>query len=214
MEMLGLFHTKGGNVRIIGLTGGIASGKSSVAKTLKKLGAVVIDADQLAREVALPGEPAYIAIIAEFGELILNPDRTIDRATLGKLVFADAAARKRLERITHPAIGRRAEKKLAELQQAGAQVVFYMAPLLIEAGITSRVDEIWVVYVDQETQLQRLMLRDRISRDEALRKIGSQLLMAEKVKHGKVVIDNRGTLAETERQVREIWEREGLGTGD
>ncbi len=197
-------------MKVIGLTGGIASGKSSVAKTLEKLGAVVVDADQLSREVVQPGEPAYIAIIAEFGEQILNHDRTIDRAALGKLVFADAAARKRLERITHPAIGRRAENKLAELQQAGARVVFYMAPLLIEAGITSRVDEIWVVYVDQDTQLQRLMQRDRISREEAVQRLAAQMPMAEKVKHGKVVIDNRGTQAETERQVREILEREGL----
>lgn len=199
-------------MKVIGLTGGIASGKSSVARTLEKLGAVVVDADQLAREVVKPGEPAYIAIIAEFGELVLNPDQTIDRATLGKLVFADAAARKRLERITHPAIGSRAAERLAELQQAGAQVVFYMAPLLIEAGITSRVDEIWVVYVDEETQLQRLMQRDLISRDEAIQRLSAQMPMAEKVKYGKVVIDNSGTLDETERQVREIWEREGLGT--
>lgn len=198
-------------MKVIGLTGGIASGKSSVARTLEKLGAVVVDADQLAREVVKPGEPTYFAIIAEFGEQILNPDRTIDRSALGKRVFADVAARKRLERITHPAIGSRAAKKLAELQHAGAQVVFYMAPLLIEAGITSRVDEIWVVYVDKETQLQRLMQRDQISREDAMQRLAAQMPMAEKVKHGKVVIDNSGTLDETERQVREAWEREGLG---
>jgi len=194
-------------MKVIGLTGGIASGKSSVAKTLEKLGAAVVDADQLAREVVKPDEPAYIAIIAEFGEQILNPDRTIDRAALGKLVFADVAARKRLERITHPAIGRRAAKKLAELEQAGVQMVFYMAPLLIEAGITSRVDEIWVIYVDEETQLQRLMQRDLISREEALQRLAAQMPMAEKVKYGKVVIDNSGTLDETERQVQEAWEK-------
>jgi dephospho-CoA kinase len=195
-------------VRVIGLTGGIASGKSSVARMLEQLGAVIIDADQLAREVVMPGTPAYLAILDAFGSGILNPDRTIDRGALGRLVFADAAARKRLEKITHPAIGMRAEERLAELRRSGLPAVFYMAALLIEAGVTSRVDEIWVVYVDGETQVQRLMERDGSSREEALRKIAAQMPMEEKKKFGNVVIDNRGTMGETERQVKEIWERE------
>jgi dephospho-CoA kinase len=195
-------------MRIIGLTGGIASGKSTVAGTLERLGGVVIDADRLAREVVAPGEPAYWAIVAEFGEAILGPDRTIDRGTLGKLVFADHDARRRLERITHPAIARRAEQQLAALRAAGTAVVFYMAPLLIEAGATSRVDEIWVVYIDRETQIARLLERDGISRTEALQRLDSQMAMEEKRTYGKVVIDNRGTPEETERQVREIWARE------
>jgi len=193
---------------VIGLTGGIASGKSTVAGILEKLGAVIIDADLLAREVVAPGEPAFKAIVEAFGDGILNPDRTINREALSRLVFADPEARKRLESITHPAIGRRSENRLAEFRQRGVPVVFYVAPLLIEAGATSRVDEIWVVYLDGETQLRRLMDRDRSSREEALRKIAAQMPMAEKKKFGKVVIDNCGTLAETERQVREIWERE------
>ena len=195
-------------MRVIGLTGGIASGKSTVAGILEKLGAVIIDADLLAREVVAPGEPACQAIVDAFGDGLLNPDRTINREALSRLVFADAEARKRLESITHPAIGRRAEKKLAECRQRQTPVVFYIAPLLIEAGVTSRVDELWVVYVDGKTQLKRLMERDRSSREEALRKIASQMPMTEKKKFGNVVIDNCGTLAETERQVREIWESE------
>ena len=195
-------------MRIIGLTGGIASGKSTVAGIMKKLGAVIIDADQLAREVVLPGMPAYQAIVEAFGIGVLNADRTINRGELGRLVFADPEARKRLESITHPAIGKRAEEKIAEFRQKGIPVVFYMAPLLIEAGVTSRVDELWVVYVDGETQLTRLMGRDGSSREEALRKIAAQLPMDEKKKFGRVVIDNRGTPEETERQVKEIWERE------
>ncbi|KAF0220402.1 MAG: dephospho-CoA [Geobacteraceae bacterium] len=195
-------------MRIIGLTGGIASGKSTVAGMLKRRGAVVIDADLIAREVVAPGEPAYSAVVAEFGEGILNPDRTINRGALGRIVFADPEARRRLEKITHPAIGQRASEKLAELRCGGAAVVFYMAPLLIEAGITSRVDEVWVVYVDRETQVERLMLRDGISREEALRKIAAQMPMDEKRKQGRVVIDNRKTEADTEKQVQEVWERE------
>jgi dephospho-CoA kinase len=195
-------------MRVIGLTGGIASGKSTVARMLVKLGAAVIDADQLARDVVAPDEPAYHAIVAEFGTGILNFDRTINRAALGKLVFADPAARGRLERITHPAIARRAEERLAALKEAGTPVIFYMAPLLIEAGVTSRVDEIWVVYADRETQLDRLVRRDGISRTEATQRLAAQMPMEEKRTYGKVIIDNRGTPEETERQVREIWARE------
>jgi dephospho-CoA kinase len=198
-------------VRIIGLTGGIASGKSTVAKILERLGGVVIDADQLAREAVLPGEPAYLAIVAEFGEGILNSDLTLDRQALGKIVFAKPAARLRLERITHPAIAHLAEKKLAALREAGTPVVIYMAPLLIEAGVISRVDEVWVVYVDQETQVARLMLRDGIDRKEAMQRLAAQMSMSEKCTYGKVLVDNRGTLDETERLVRNIWEQEILG---
>jgi dephospho-CoA kinase len=203
-------------MKVIGLTGGIASGKSTVARILAECGASVIDADLLAREVVMPGTSAYTAIVEEFGEAILNPDRTIDRKALGRIVFADPDARCRLERITHPAIRRRAEEELTELQKAGIPVVFYMAPLLIEAGVTSRVDEIWVVYADQETQLDRLMRRDGISHDEALQRLAAQMPMDEKKKHGTVVIDNRGTPEETERQVRDAWNQEmrDLVTGD
>jgi dephospho-CoA kinase len=195
-------------MRVIGLTGGIASGKSSVAGMLEKLGAVIIDADLLAREVVAPGEPAYRDIVSAFGAGILNPDRTINRRALGGLVFADPEARRRLESITHPAIGRKAEERIAELRQSGLPAIFYMAPLLIEAGVTSRVDELWVVYVDRETQLQRLMARDGSSREEALGRIAAQMPIEEKKKFGSVVIDNSGTPEETESQVRSIWERE------
>ncbi len=203
-------------MKVIGLTGGIASGKSTVAGVLEELGAAVIDADQLAREVVAPGMPAYAAIVARFGASILNPDRTIDRKALGRIVFADPEARRRLESITHPAIRARADERLAELRQTGTPVVFYMAALLIEAGASSRVDEIWVVYADRETQLERLTHRDNIGRDEALQRLAAQMPMDEKKTYGAVVIDNRGTPEETERQVRQAWEQEmrKLGIGD
>jgi dephospho-CoA kinase len=200
-------------LRIIGLTGGIATGKSTVARILERLGGVIIDADQLAREVVAPGEPAYFAIVSEFGEGILNSDRTLDRRALGKIVFADTAARRRLELIIHPAIACLADEKLAVLRERGAPVVIYMAPLLIEAGVTSRVDEIWVVYADRETQVARLMKRDGIGRAEALQRLAAQMPMARKRKYGKVVIDNSGTREETERQVRDVWEKEIKGLG-
>jgi dephospho-CoA kinase len=201
-------------MRIIGLTGGIASGKSSVARILEALGVVVVDADQLAREAVAPGEEAYRSIVAEFGEGILNPDRTINRKALAKIVFADSAARRRLERITHPAIARLAEERLAALRNRGTPVVVYMAPLLIEAGVSSRVDEIWVVYADRETQVARLMLRDGLSRDEALQRLAAQMTMEEKRTYGRIVIDNSGTPEETERQVKDLWEREIAATSE
>jgi dephospho-CoA kinase len=195
-------------VRIIGLTGGIASGKSTVARLLERRGAVVIDADQLSRDVVAPGEPAYYAIVAAFGNAILNEDKTINRTALGRLVFSSSAARQRLENITHPAIGKRAEEKLAELKRAGAPLVIYMAPLLIEAGATARVDDIWVVYLDRETQLKRVMERDGITREEALQKVAAQMPMEEKKLYGSVVIDNCGSPAELEEQVMELWKKE------
>ena len=195
-------------MRIIGLTGGIASGKSTVANILRRHGIPVIDADRLAREVVAPGEPAYDAIVKAFGAALLNPDGTIDRTRLGKIVFADPTARLSLEKITHPAIRRCADEKIAALTAAGTAVVVYMAPLLIEAGTAARVDDIWVVHLDRETQITRPTARDGISREEALLRIGAQMPMEEKRTYGKVVIDNSGTPAETERQVEEAWLRE------
>lgn len=193
-------------MKIIGLTGGIASGKSLVAGILEELGAVVIDADQLAREVVKPGKEPLRMIVESFGESILQPDGTLDRKALGRIVFSDPDARALLERITHPAIIRLAEERLAGELRKGTETVFYMVPLLLEAGLASSVDEIWVVYADNETQVERLMKRDRIERDEALRKIDAQMPMDEKIRFGKVIIDNRGTPEGTRRKVTELWE--------
>ncbi|HET6419995.1 MAG TPA: dephospho-CoA kinase [Geobacteraceae bacterium] len=193
-------------MKIIGLTGGIASGKSLVAGILEELGAVVIDADQLAREVVKPGMEPYRMIVEAFGKSILQPDGTLDRKALGRIVFSAPDARALLERITHPAIIKLAGEMLAEERRKGTETVFYMVPLLLEAGLSSSVDEIWVVYADNETQVERLMKRDGIERDEALRKIDAQMPMDEKIRFGKVIIDNRGTPEDTRRKVTELWE--------
>lgn len=192
-------------MRVIGLTGGIASGKSTVARILQRLGAVIIDADLLSREAVLPGTPAHQAIVASFGPDILLPDTTIDRKALGRIVFADPDARRRLEAITHPAIANLAEELLAEARQSEAPVAFYVAPLLIEAGVTGRVDDIWVVYADRETQIARLTERDGIDQEEAEQRLAAQMPMEEKATYGSAVIDNRGTPEETERQVTALW---------
>ncbi len=195
-------------MRVIGLTGGIASGKSTVARLLAAHGIPVIDADQLARDAVLPGTPALAAVAALFGDGVLRPDGTLDRQALGGRVFADPSLRRRLEAILHPAIKVLAEERLAELRRRGEAVVVYMAPLLIEAGATDRVDELWVVYVDRETQLARVMARDGLSREEAWQRLAAQMPMEEKAALGRIVIDNRGSEADLEERVAELCRRE------
>lgn len=193
-------------MKVIGLTGGIASGKSTVARILERLGAVIIDADLLSREAVLPGTTAHNAIVSEFGPGILLPDANIDRKALGRIIFAAPQARRQLEAITHPAIAHLAEERIREARRSGAPVTFYVAPLLIEAGATNRVDDIWVVYVDRETQIARLIERDHIQREEAEQRLAAQIPMEEKATYGSAVIDNRGTPEDTERQVIALWE--------
>lgn len=194
-------------MKVVGLTGGIASGKSSVANILENCGAVVVDADLLAREVVAPGESAYHAIVNAFGNMVLRTDGTLDRTALGKLVFADAAARKILEEITHPRIAERAARRIEEERLRGARVLFYVVPLLIEAGLVSTVDEVWLVSVGKEEQINRLMKRDAISREEALRKIAAQMPLQEKAAYADVIIDNNGLPEETARCVMYEWKR-------
>lgn len=195
-------------MRIIGLTGGIASGKSSVARLLEERGVPVIDADQLAREAVLPGSPALERIAAAFGREVIRDDGTLDRKRLGALVFADADKRRQLENILHPEIRRLGEEQIERAAVAGQRVLVYMAPLLIEVGAADRVDEIWVVTVRPEIQLQRLMARDGIDRAAAQRIIDSQMPLAEKAAHGRVLIDNSGTPQETRQLLADIWKKE------
>jgi len=157
-----IFPDKGTSMRVIGLTGGIASGKSTVADLITAHGIPVIDADQLSRDAVLPGTEALSRIAEVFGRKILNRDGTLDRKALSDIIFADPGARITLEGILHPAIRKLAENRLAELREKGEPVALYVAPLLIEAGAVDSVDEIWVVYVDDSTQLERLQRRDGI----------------------------------------------------
>lgn len=195
-------------IRVIGLTGGIASGKSTVARFLEEQGAVVVDADALSREAVGPGSAALARIVAAFGEEMLLPGGGLDRKRLGRVVFADPAKRTLLEGIVHPEIRRLADERIASAAAEGRRVVFYMAPLLIESGSVERVDEVWVVTVRPEIQLERLMRRDGIGREEAGRIIASQMPLVEKERHGSIVIDNSGTPEETRRVLAEIWARE------
>ncbi|WP_191965614.1 dephospho-CoA kinase [Oryzomonas sagensis] len=195
-------------MRVIGLTGGVATGKSSVARFFEERGVPVVDADQLAREAVKPGSPCLARLAALFGAGVLRGDGTLDRKRVAGIVFADAGKRRQLEALLHPEIRRLAEERIARAAAAGQRTLVYMAPLLIEAGVTDRVDEIWVVTVRPEVQLERLMARDGIGREEAERIIGSQMPLAEKERHGRVVIDNSGTLEETRLLLAAIWDKE------
>jgi dephospho-CoA kinase len=191
---------------LVGLTGSIATGKSTVSRMFAHLGARVIDADLLAREVVMPGQPAYARIVEEFGPQVVQEDGSLDRKALGAVVFADAASLKRLEAITHPAIGARRERLLSALdEEAFEAVVIWDAALLFEGGGAATMDSVVVIYTDPETERRRLMERDGLSDADARARIASQIPIAEKAKLAHHVIDNSGTREETERQVRAVY---------
>lgn len=198
-------------MKVIGLTGGIASGKSTAARLLVELGASVIDADILARDAVGPGSEALTAIVETFGNQILRADGMLDRAELGRQVFAAPEARKTLEGIIHPEVRRLARLKLQAFKESGVQLAFYMAPLLIEAGAATFCDEIWVVDLDEATQLQRVMTRDNLSSDEARQRMAAQMPLAEKAARGDVLIDNRGSIKELTARLAKLWEEELSG---
>jgi dephospho-CoA kinase len=190
---------------LVGLTGGLAPGKSTVSAMLRDLGCVIIDADVLAREVVEPGEPAYEDIVAEFGRDVLRADGTLDRPRLGAIVFADAARRQRLEAITHPRIRDRFARRLAELAEQGfAGIAIFDAAVMIESGNYRNMDRLIVVATDEITQAARLRGRDGIGGDDAARRMRSQMPVAEKAKLADYVIDNAGDRAATAAQVRQV----------
>jgi dephospho-CoA kinase len=189
---------------LVGLTGGLATGKSTVSDILRGLGCVVLDADVLAREVVEPGQPALATIAREFGADILRPDGTLDRKRLGAIVFADPERRRRLEAITHPAIRDRYLARLAELQAQGFDgVVVWDAPVIIESGGYTSVDRLVVVVTDDATQRARALARDG-DRADLERRIASQMPLADKAKLADYVIDNSGARAATEARTREV----------
>jgi len=176
---------------LIGLTGGIASGKSLVAEELKRLGAHLIDADEIAREVVKRGLPAYNEIVKEFGEKILNPDKTINRKVLGNIVFSNTELRRRLERITHPKIRKKIDKYIKEIKGRNPDAIIVVdAALLIEAGLYKKMEKVIVVYADEKTQIERLMERDGFTMDEAKNRLSAQIPLTEKRRYADFVIEN------------------------
>jgi dephospho-CoA kinase len=191
---------------VIGLTGGIASGKSTVSRILREAGAAVIDADAIVHELQGPGTPVTAAIAREFGPGVLRPDGTLDRAALGQIVFADPARRKALEAIVHPAVRARMDQEVERYRREGRPAVVLDVPLLIEGGLHRTVDRVWLVYVDRETEHRRLMARDGLSPADADRRISAQMSLEEKRSFADLVIDNRGTEEATRAQVLAAWQ--------
>jgi len=191
---------------LVGLTGGIATGKSTVAEVFRRLGSVIIDADVLAREVVVPGEPAYDEIVATFGRGILRPDGLLDRQKLGAIVFAAPDAKKRLEAITHPRIRERFARTLAELEARDfAGLVIFDAPVMIESGNSTAMDRLVVVVTDATTQAQRLTARDALGAAAAEQRMRSQMPVAEKAKLADYVIDNSGDRETTIAEARRVY---------
>ncbi len=192
---------------VVGLTGGICSGKSTVAAMFERLGAVVIDADRVAHELQVPGQPLFEAIVSAFGRQIVGEDGRIDRRRLGAIVFSDPKARARLEEILHPSIVEECERRIQQARASGAAVCLVDAALLIESGRHARFDRMVLVEASEAVQLERLMARMGLSREEAMQRIRSQVPLEEKRRHAKFVIGNEGSLEETERQVGAVWKQ-------
>ncbi len=188
-------------MKVIGLTGGIATGKSTVSRMLVEAGLPVIDADLIAREIVQPGEMAYREIVQAFGSEVLRKDGSIDRKLLGRLIFAQPSRRKQLDQITHPKILQAIQDELAVLRAKGTPIVVLDIPLLLETGMDAMVDEIWVVACSRDLQVQRLRARDNLSLEDAEGRLGSQMPLQEKIKSAHRVIDNSGDIGNTRRQV-------------
>ncbi|MEG6566090.1 dephospho-CoA kinase [Thermoanaerobacterium saccharolyticum] len=195
-------------MKVIGLTGGIASGKSTVSSILKSLGAVIIDADVVSREIMIKGTETYNILVSVFGKEILRKDGEIDRRKLGNLVFADEEKLNKLNEITHPEIIKRIKDIIEEERKKGKEKAIVLdAALLIEMKLFNMVDEVWLVVVDKKTQIRRLMKRDNLSYKDALNRIKSQMSIEDKMKYADFIINNCKDFNAIKRQVELLWGR-------
>lgn len=193
---------------IIGLTGNIACGKSTVAQMLAEKGALIIDADQLAREVVRPGQPAWAAIVKWLGEEILLADSSLDRQKIASRVFNDKAALQKLNALTHPQVISLFHTRSREFAESDPQkIIVWDVPLLFEAGMEGMVNYVVVVASREETQISRLQERDGLSREEALQRISSQLNLQKKIQAADFVLDNDSTIEFLQQQVDSLWEK-------
>ncbi|MHB1125712.1 MAG: dephospho-CoA kinase [Bacillota bacterium] len=191
---------------VIGLTGGIASGKSTISAILRAKGAHILDADIIAREIVEPELPAWKDIVDYFGPGVLKEDRSLDRAALAKAVFGNPEVLLKLNGFTHPRVIARTDELIEYYRTADPSgVVVVDAPLLIEAGMSNMVDEIWVVAADKETQIKRIMERDKFTWEEAMKRINSQMPLKDKMKFAHRVIDTTCSLEETRDYVDRLW---------
>ena len=190
----------------VGLTGGIASGKSTVARAFGEMGAHVLDADRIARDLVTPGSPALALIVEAFGKEVLLPDGTLNRAALGAVVFADAGKRRILEGILHPLILAEIDRRIGELERADPQgLAVVEAALILELGRQERFDAIVVVWAEEEQQRLRMMLRDELSAEEAGRRLAAQMPLAEKRRRADLVVDNSRDLAACRADAERVY---------
>jgi len=194
-------------MKVIGLTGGIGSGKSTVSRFLAELGAVVIDADKVGHEALKPGTELWREVVAAFGRQTLTPGGDIDREKLGEIAFSNPDSLVRLNRIMHPRLYEVVKAQIEECRRQGAGVVVLEAPLLIEAGWTSLVDKIWVTVASEATVLRRLQERTGLSEPESLARIRSQLASTERVRYADVTIGTDGELDELRARVEKLWRK-------
>jgi dephospho-CoA kinase len=194
-------------MKVIGLTGGIGSGKSTVAQFLAELDAVILDADKVGHEAFRAGTDAWREVVAAFGRQVLTPEGDVDRQKLAEVVFGNPEALSRLNQIMHPQIGRMVKARLEEYRRQGVGVVVLEIPLLVETGGTSLVDEVWVTVASEPTVLRRLEERSGLSRQQSLARLRSQVSNEERVKHADVVINNDGSLDELKAEVKKLWQR-------
>jgi dephospho-CoA kinase len=194
-------------VKLVGLTGGIASGKSTVAEILKRQGAAIINADVLAREVVEPGHQAWTEIVNTFGTAVLQPDRALDRQKLRAIIFDDAAARKKIESIIHPQVRALAEQRIREHAAAGYAVIVYEVPLLFEGNLQEWLRPVILVACDVDTQRNRLQSRDNLSAAQAQKHIDAQMSLEAKRRLADYVIENNGSLEDLKRQVQAVLEK-------
>jgi len=190
---------------VVGLTGGVSTGKSTILNDLRELGAWVLSADDASRSLTAPGGEALPAILEAFGDSVFQPDGALDRRALGEIVFHDAARRRALEAILHPAVQREMLGEIAKAEAAGAPVVVMEVPLLYETGMDALCDEVWVAYLDDESQTLRLMNRDRLTREQAQARIQSQMPLDEKARRADVVVKTDKPAQEVHREVAHLY---------
>ncbi len=194
-------------MKVIGLTGGIGSGKSTVSGFLAELGAVIIDADKVGHELLKPDTEIWQQIVAAFGKQILTPGGEISRKKLASLVFGSPRRLELLNQLMHPEMKKAVKAQLLEYRRQGASVVVLEAPLLVEADWTELVDEVWVTIASESTVLERLEQQTGLSRKESLARIRSQLPARERAKHADVVLNTELSLDELRAKVKELWQR-------
>ncbi|WEV50568.1 dephospho-CoA kinase [Lactobacillus sp. ESL0731] len=189
---------------VLGLTGGIASGKSTADAFFRKQGLPIIDSDLIAHQILNVGEDGYLQVVQHFGKKFLNPDQTINRHQLGKVVFSNPEQLKILNKITHPLIFQTIQAKITQNKQAGKQLIIVDAPVLFESGGQKYCDQTLLIAIPEEMQIERLMQRDQLTRQAALNRIKSQMPLAQKIKLADYVVTNTGTIEELEAKLAEL----------